>query len=132
MEQPEGFADEGQDVDIVCELGKSLYGLKQSARLWNQKLDRYLRKIGYTQTNTDHCVYVNKGTSVIVAIWVDDLIIFGKDLVGVNLLKMQLRMKFEMKDMGELQYFLGIQVLRDRKRKLLQILQRKYVNMILE
>ena len=62
----------------------------------------------------------------------DDLIIFGKDLVGVDLLKMQLRMKFEMKDMGELQYFLGIQVVRDRKRKLLQILQRGYVNMILE
>jgi len=132
MEQPEGFIDDGQDLDMVCELGKSLYGLKQSARLWNQKLDRYLRKIGYTQTNTDHCVYVNKDTGVIVAMWVDDLIIFGKDSVGVDLLKLQLRMKFEMKDMGELRYFLGIQVHRDRKKKLLQILQRGYVSMILE
>jgi len=132
MEQPEGFVDDGHDVDMVCELEKSLYGLKQSARLWNQKLDGYLRKIGYTQTNADHCVYVNNDNGVIVAMWVDDLIIFGKDPVGVDLLKLQLRMKFELKDMGELQYFLGIQVLRDRKKKLLQILQCGYVNMILE
>ncbi len=131
MEQPEGFVD-GDDMDMVCELGKSLYGLKQSARLWNQKLDRYLRKIGFTQTNADHCVYVNKDTGVIVAMWVDDLIIFSKDSVGVDLLKLQLKIKFEMKDIGELQYFLGIQVLRDRKNKQLQILQRGYVNMILE
>src|SRR5208282_2495206 len=61
-----------------------------------------------------------------------DLIIFGKDSVGVDLLKLQLKMKFEMKDMGELQYFLGIQVLRDRKNKMLQILQLGYINMILE
>ena len=132
MEQPEGFIDDGDDTDMVCKLGKSLYGLKQSARLWNQKLDRYLRKIGFIQTNVDHCIYVNNDTGVIVAMWVDDLIIFGKDSVGVDLLKLQLKMKFEMKDMGELQYFLGIQVLRDRKNKMLQILQLGYINMILE
>ena len=66
MEQPKGFVDDGQDTDMVCELRKSLYELKQSARLWNQKLDRYLRKIRYTQTNADHCIYVNKDTGVIV------------------------------------------------------------------
>lgn len=132
MEQPEGFTDDEHEMDMVCELGKSLYGLKQSARLWNQKLDRYLRKIGFFQTNADHCVYVNKNSGVIVALWVDDLIIFGNDLVGVELLKSQLKLKFEMKDMGELRYFLGIQVHRDRTEKMLQIFQRGYVNMILE
>ena len=100
--------------------------------MWNQKLDQYLRKIGYTQKRADHRVYISKDTGVVVAMWVDDLIIFGKDSVGVDLLKLQLRMKFEIKDMGELRYFFGIQVHRDRKKKLLQILRRGYVNMILE
>src|SRR5208282_6014032 len=132
MEQPEGFIDDGDDTDMVCKLGKSLYGLKQSARLWNQKLDRYLRKIGFIQTNVDHCIYVNNDTGVIVAMWVDDLIIFGKDSVGVDLLKLQISMKFEMKDLGELRYFLGIQVHRDRKRKIIHISQSGYNRTILE
>jgi hypothetical protein len=132
MEQPEGFIDERDDEDMVCKLGKSLYGLKQSARLWNQKLHRYLRKIGFTQTNADHCVYINKDTGVIVAMWVDDLIIFGQDSVGVDLLKLQLRKEFEMKDLGELQYFLGMQVHRDRTNRQLRIHQRGYINTILQ
>jgi hypothetical protein len=76
--------------------------LKQSARLWNQKLDWYLHKIGFTQINADHYIYINKDISIIITIWVDDLIIFGKDSVGVDLLKLQLKIKFEMKDIGEL------------------------------
>jgi hypothetical protein len=88
MEHSEGFVDDRQDIDMVYELRKSLYRLKQSARLWNQKLDRYLHKINFTQTNTDHCIYINKDISVIVAMWIDDLIIFGKDSMGVGLLKL--------------------------------------------
>ena len=56
MEQPEGFTDE---TDKVCKLERSLYGLKQSAGLWNQKLDQYLCKIGFQQTHSDHCVYIS-------------------------------------------------------------------------
>jgi hypothetical protein len=95
-------------------LERSIYGLKQSARLWNKQLDECLKEIGFDQTHSDHCVYINKSTSVIVAIWVD-LIIFGKDSVGIDLLKRQLKEAFDMKDMGKLQYFLAIQVHRDWK-----------------
>ena len=129
MEQPEGFTD---GTDKVCKLERSIYGLKQSARLWNKRLDQRLKEIGFDQTHSDHCVYINKGTGVIVAIWVDDLIIFGKDLVGVDLLKRQLKEAFEMKDMGKLEYFLGIQVHRDRKNRQLQIHQRGYTNIVLK
>ena len=129
MEQPEGFTD---GTDKVCKLERSIYGLKQSARLWNKRLDARLKEIGFDQTHSDHCVYINKSTGVIVAIWVDDLIIFGKDSVGVDLLKRQLSEAFDMKDMGKLQYFLGIQVHRDRKNRLIQIHQRGYTNIILK
>jgi hypothetical protein len=129
MEQPEGFTD---GTDKVCKLGRSIYGLKQSARLWNKRLDARLKEIGFDQTHSDHCVYINKSTGVIVAIWVDDLIIFGKDSVGVDLLKRQLGSAFDMKDMGKLEYFLGMQVHRDRKNRLIQLHQRGYTNIILK
>lgn len=129
MEQPEGFTN---GEDMVCKLGRSIYGLKQSARLWNRKLDRYLKKIGFRQSHSDHCVYINNETNVIIAIWVDDLILFGKNMDGINELKRLLKGEFEMKDMGELQYFLGIQVHRNRKIRQLQIHQHGYVNMILK
>ena len=60
--------------------------------------------------NADHCVYVNMTTSVIIALWVDNLLMFAKDKVTINDIKIKLNESFEMKDLGELEYFLGIQV----------------------
>ena len=64
--------------------------------------------------------------------WVDDLIIFGKDLNSVNALEAQLSEEYETKDLGELKYFLGIQVHRDRERKIIRISQPGYNRTILE
>jgi hypothetical protein len=129
MEQPEGFEAEG---DKVCLLLKSLYGLKQAARVWNQKIRNYLLSLGFTQLHSDHCVYINKDTGLIIALWVDDLLIFGKNVSNIGGIKQQLRDKFEMKDLGELQYFLGMKVQRDRTQKLLHIDQAGYTNSVVE
>src|SRR5271168_5105528 len=69
MEQPEAFTD---GTDKICKLERSIYRLKQSTRLWNKQLDERLKEIGFDQTHSDHCVYINKSTSIIVAIWVHD------------------------------------------------------------
>src|SRR5204863_169388 len=61
-----------------------------------------------------------------------DLIIFGKDMASINDLKAQLNEEYEMKDLGELKYFLGIQVHRDRERKIIHINQAGYNRTILE
>ena len=82
MEQPEGFEVGTKEEDLVCRLRKSLYGLKQALRVWNQKIRNFLKSIGFNQTYSDPCVYINKETEVIVAMWVDDLIIFRKDMVS--------------------------------------------------
>ena len=58
--------------------------------------------------NSDHCVYMNHMTSVMIALWVNDLMIFAKDKVTINDVKSRLNESFEMKDLGELEYFLGI------------------------
>jgi hypothetical protein len=73
MEQPEGFEEHGEK--LVCKLNKSLYGLKQSGRNWNNLLHEYLQKEGFTQSQADPCVYVRMIDSkrcVIVIVWVDD------------------------------------------------------------
>ena len=130
MEQPEGY--EMNAKDMVCRLIKSLYGLKQAPRVWNQKIRRYLKFIGFNQTYSDPCVYVNKDTGVIIAMWVDDLIIFGKDMASIQALKAALNKEYEMKDLGELKYFLGIQVHRSKEQKVIHISQSGYIGIILE
>src|SRR5579859_4934380 len=132
MEQPEGFMVGTKEDDLVCRLRKSLYGLKQAPRIWNRKIRDFLESIGFEQTYSDPCVYINKTTGIIIAMWVDDLIIFGKDMASINDLKVQLNEEYEMKDLGELKYFLGIQVHRDRERKIIHINQSGYNRTILE
>jgi hypothetical protein len=129
MEQPKGFII---DENLVCLLLKSLYGLKQAPRVWNQKIHRYLKDIGFTQTHADHCVYINQMTGIILAIWVDDLIIFGREMESINQLKKDLWAEFEMKDLGELKYFLGIKVTRNRQARQITIDQSTYIRMVLE
>jgi hypothetical protein len=130
MEQPEGYEMGGQD--IVCRLIKSLYGLKQAPRVWNQRIRRYLKSVGFNQTYSDPCVYVNRDTGVLIAMWVDDLIIFGKDMTSIQDLKAVLNKEYEMKDLGELKYFLGIQVHRSKEQKLIHISQSGYIGTLLE
>jgi hypothetical protein len=58
MEQPKGFTQEGEH--LVCKLHKSLYGLKQSPRAWNQKLDAFLKSIKFVRSDADFSIYVGK------------------------------------------------------------------------
>jgi len=58
MEQPEGFTHEGEH--LVCKLHKSLYGLKQSPRAWNQKLDAFLKSIEFTRSDANFSVYASR------------------------------------------------------------------------
>jgi len=132
MEQPEGFEVGNREDDLVCRLRKSLYGLKQAPRIWNQWIRYFLKSIGFVQLYSDPCVYINEAMNVIIAMWVDDLIIFGKDIASILDLKAQLNAEYEMKDLGELKYFLGIQVHRDREWKTIHISQSGYNRTILE
>ena len=85
MKQPEGFVDP-KYPDHVCKLKRSIYGLKQSARCWNQTLDVFLLKNGYRKSNADSCIYVKSVKQengfisfVILAVYVDDIIPVSND-----------------------------------------------------
>lgn len=116
MEAPEGFKNEFKKTE-VCKLRRTLYGLKQSPRAWFGRFTKAMTQYGYQQSNSDHTLFLKKRGKLITCliIYVDDMIITGDDLEEVKRLKENLFKEFEMKDLGRLKYFLGIEVLRSKK-----------------
>ncbi len=92
----------------VCKLQKSLYGLKQAPRAWNKTLVKFLSEFGLIQLKSDVCVFTNK--ELIVAIYVDDIIIASKNLNRIIDFKQKLSTKFKTQDLGEANYILKIKV----------------------
>ena len=111
MEQPEGFLLPGNEHK-VCKLIKSLYGLKQSPKQWHEKFDSVILEYGFVHNSADKCVYskFTEHFGVIICIYVDDMLIIGTNMHGVNDTKSYLTSKFKMKDLGEVDTILGIKV----------------------
>jgi hypothetical protein len=100
--------------------------LKQAPRAWSDKIGQYLVTSGFQTSNADFSLYVKKTNHgiVVIVIYVDDLIITGDSDADIANLKKLLKQKFEMKDLGELRYFLGIEVIKSPKG--IWLLQRQY------
>jgi hypothetical protein len=132
MEQPEGFTQEGEH--LVCKLHKSLHGLKQSPRAWNQKLDVFLESIEFVRSDANFSVYVTQVGDVkfFIVMYVDDLILVCNNKDKILQVKEELSRKFKMKDLGDLHFFLGMEVERDRAQRLLYINQIEYLKEILK
>jgi hypothetical protein len=126
MEIPPGFS-KSYTTGKVCRLKKSLYGLKQSPRAWFDRFRRVLCGMGYKQCNGDHTVfYRHFGRRIVVlVVYVDDIIVTGDNEEEIKQLKKKLSQEFEVKDLGQLRYFLGIEIARSPKGIVLS--QRKYV-----
>jgi hypothetical protein len=133
MQQPEGFIQAGEE-NKVCKLQRSIYGLKQSGRSWYRKIDNFFDNLGLQRTHADNCVYrlCKNEVVVIVAVYVDDLLILTNDLATLGGFKKELSNRFEMKDLGEVHFCLGIQVTRDRQKRTIRISQAKYIENVLK
>lgn len=134
MMQPKLF--DCEDVPYpkkVCLLRKALYGLKQSGYLWNEKLDKDLRDLGLTQAKFDTCVYhcLTKEKVIIIAIYIDDFLLVTDSEKSKVWIKTELMKRFDMKDLGEIQYCLGIQIIRDRKKGQTTLDQTAYIEAVL-
>lgn len=131
MDQPEGFVNPASPRK-VCRLKKALYGLKQASRVWNQKLNAELKRIGLKRSAYDTCVYFKiEGSMVlIVAVYVDDMLVFSNNQQWVDRLKKELMTKFQMKDLGLASKILGMRVTRERGRVMVD--QESYINSLLQ
>lgn len=133
MYQPQWYEVEGKEYKVY-KLNKSLYGLKQFSRQWHHTFQNAIISYGFVPNNYDHCIYTwNSGSYyIILSLYVDDILLAGNDINRILELKDWLNTKFEMKDMGEAHYVLGIKISRDRKQRKLSLSQKSYLENILK
>ncbi|KAM7491063.1 hypothetical protein LguiA_033984 [Lonicera macranthoides] len=126
MEPPPGFTKEFGTK--ICKLKRSLYGLKQSPRAWFERLTKFLKGQGYNQGQSDHTLFTKTSTrnklSVLI-VYVDDMILTRDDVEEMSRLMQNLAREFEIKDLGDLRYFLGMEVARSKNG--IVVSQRKYI-----
>ncbi|CAN0896019.1 Retrovirus-related Pol polyprotein from transposon TNT 1-94 [Linum grandiflorum] len=129
MECPPGYnqASEG----MVCLLNRSLYGLKQAPRAWFETFQTLILDSGFQQSSNDPSLFTKTTTRgiTILLIYVDDMILTGSDEDGISDIRKILSSQFQVKELGELSYFLGLQIHRSAQGILVN--QAKYVTDLL-
>jgi phage anti-repressor protein len=114
-------------TEVVWKLQRELYGLKQSPQAWFGWFSQAMKKYGFCQSNSDHTLFLKhqRGKVTALIVYVDDMIIIRDDAKEIDKLQKQLATKCEMKNLGGLKYFLGIEVARSKKGIFLS--QQKYI-----
>ena len=129
--QPPGFEVKGKEHKVL-KLHKALYGLKQAPRAWNSKLDSTLRSMKFERRQLEHAVYRRKHEegSILVGVYVDDLLITGASESKIAKFKLEMMKKFKMSDLGLLTYYLGIEV--QQTSDMISLCQKNFAQKILK
>ncbi|GJY14113.1 retrovirus-related pol polyprotein from transposon TNT 1-94 [Tanacetum coccineum] len=108
--------------------------LKQAPRQWYLKFDSFMHKAWYKRCVMDHCYYLKKVglSSIILLLYVDDMLVAGSDMVEIKKLKRQLSQEFEMKDLGSAKQILGMSIIRDKTKCTLRLSQEKYIGKLMQ
>lgn len=130
MVQPEGFE---QKEGLVCHLNRSLYGLKQASRAWNERFHAFVGKQGFKRGLSDQCLYMKRSGSnaIYLLLYVDDILIIGPNLNEIVAVKRSLAGEFEMTDIGDVKNFLGMRIERDIEQRYMRISQRVFLEGLL-
>ena len=103
--------------DQVLEVLWSLYRLKQAPRQWQKVLKKALAKLGFIQLKSDNAIFIYYKLKIIIVIYVDDFLVMSPSLKAVKDFKKNLGTFFEVKDLGEVSYYLGVRITRDRAQR---------------
>jgi transposase InsO family protein len=133
MDQPKGFVVEGRE-QLKCKLKKAIYGLRQSGRAWYMDVDALFAREGYKRSHADHSLYIKQTSAslVIVIVYVDDLIIMTNTMTIMEEVKAMLKREYDMSDLGELHYCLGVEFQRQRTARTISMSQSKYIKEVLK
>ena len=127
MAQPQGFVDSTKSTHI-CKLNKALYGLKQAPRAWFDRFkDAMISKWHFQHSRSDNSLFYawNIGHLTIILVYVDDIIITGSSPSMIQQVIQNMHQAFALKDLGELHYFLGIEV--SKSSQGISLTQAKYI-----
>ena len=130
MKQPEGFTD---GTDRVLKLHKTIYGLKQSGKVWNDRLNREFKKLNFQRLLSDQCVYTRRNDAeiIIVSVHVDDMAIYASNSNLITQTEKELEQAFEISRLGDIKLLLGMEVHRDRDARTITLSQKQYIFKIL-
>ena len=128
MRQPKGYSN---STNHVCQLIKTLYGLKQASREWNLVLDRRLRGKGYIYLRSDACIYIWRTNNefIIIALWVDDMLLFATTIELKQKVITDIGNKWEITDLRTPSKIVGIEL--TISPNAISILSTSYINTIL-
>ena len=109
MQPPPGLSVESNKV---CHIQRALYGLKQTPRAWFAKFSSTISRLGYMTSHYDSTLFLHRTNkcTILLLLYVDDMIIIGDDLTGIQELKDFFSQQFEMKDLEHLSYFLCLEI----------------------
>ncbi|GKD41059.1 retrotransposon protein, putative, ty1-copia subclass [Tanacetum coccineum] len=131
MKQPPGY----EQGNKICLLKKSLYGLKRSPRQWYKRIDEYMLSNGFKHSSYDSYIYYKSyapGKYIYLLLYVDDMMIACKSKAEIGSTKSLLKKEFDIKELEEAKKILGMEIVRDRSRKILRVSQSGYVSKILK
>jgi Reverse transcriptase (RNA-dependent DNA polymerase) len=130
MKQPKNFVT-GDPKYMVCQLKKSMYGLKQASRQWYLKFHN-ISSEGFKPNLVDECIYLKfcESKFIFLVLYVDDILLVSNDKNILYQIKNFLFSNFEIKDFGETSSVLGIEILRERSQGILRLFQRNYIDKV--
>jgi len=138
MEIPEGISVPAARMadtcgrPIVCQLLKSINGLKQSPRAWYGRIHQFFLSNSFIRCESDHSLFINYEKQVILLLYVDDLVLVAPTQALVNWIRTKLSEEFDITDLGELRTFLGLEIEHNRKQRTVFLSEKKYITKILE
>jgi len=119
----------GDPNNMVCKLKKSIYRLKQASHQWYYKFHQVVVSFSFETNIVEDCVYhkYSRSKYTLLILYVDDILLATNDKKILHETKRFLSKKFEIKDLGEASFVLGIQIYRDRSRGILELSQKAYI-----
>jgi hypothetical protein len=133
MAQPKGFAVKVKE-HMRCHLKKSIYGLNQASRRWYLKFDETIRSFGFKENKETNCFYAKfrSGKFIFLILYVDNILLASSDVSLLLETKMFLSYNFHMKALGEASFIVGIEIHRDRRKGVLGLSQKAYLENVLK